>query len=193
MVRAAAVEEHALATVAAAERIERTAAEPTAGESGQQMNGIDVPCAVVRGCRRWLRTNRALIPVRRSRTPAHCASEMIRSSGASIVTHSRPGRAVCVLPAPLVALPCLVPDDQAAVQRPLQDFMHGGRCPAGRPPLLRPWGQRAFLVQQLGNPRVAGPLGAELEDPAHDRRFGLIDPSLDVRPLPSRPSISTLS
>jgi hypothetical protein len=49
------------------------------------------------------------------------------------------------------ALPRLVPDDHAAIQRPQQDFTHRGRRPASWPPLLRPWRYHALRVQGVAD------------------------------------------
>jgi hypothetical protein len=64
--------------------------------------------------------------------------------------------------------------------------VYGRWRPGARTALLRPWCDRMLAVQEPADPVLANALGAQLEDPRHDRRFGLIDPPFHVRPLAGR-------
>ena len=157
---------------------EAAAARPAAREAGEQVRSTRCPGR--RPARPACASRCALRESRMRRRP-----QLLRDDPELRRRHPHPlaGRPVPpVRLAPPVALPRLVPDDLAAVERPEQHLAHGAGGP-GRAavPVAAAAPSAPSAFSGFGDPRQPVARRAQLEDPPHDRGLGLVDPPLDVR------------
>lgn len=144
---------------------QRAAAHAALEEAGQQVLRVDSvqgatpEPAVVRSEVDRLRSLQALLDV--APEPVGYDAQLGRGRAKPVVL----GALLVLLQAPLIALPALVPDDLAAVERPVKDFADRAGGPGPRPAGAAGRGSdRTDAIQDVGDLPVAGAGGGHLKN-----------------------------